>query len=64
MCTGVPAPVPREHLLTPRLGPGLKVTSGLRKRSSLILACRRRAAVDSAPLREAREPAEALRHAR
>lgn len=66
MGTGVPAPVPREHLLTPRLGPGVKATSGLPKRATLLLAWRQlrgRAGGDSAPLREAREPAAALRHA-
>lgn len=67
MCTGVPAPVPREHLLTPRLGHSVEATSGLPKRASLLLACRRqrgRAGGDSAPLRKAREPVAALRHAR
>ena len=67
MCTGVPMPVPQKHLLTPGLAPAVKVPPGLPKQSCLLRVCRRqrgRAGGDTAPLRAAREPAAALRHAR
>lgn len=59
---------PELHLLSaPRVDARFKVTSRLPKLSLLLLACRRRRdefKCDAAPLREAREPAAALRHGR